>query len=658
MNVSGGVRTAIRAVLATGLMTGLLAVLPQAAVAQAQKPLLVEGTSTIYQRVLAKDEAELFDQPGAGTQIETITPFQPLYVFARQGDTWLQVGRSLVRGPEGWMEAVDTVDWRQNIVVSFSAPTQRQRQLMFDTRASLLGVVEHESPIATARQRRHQVEQDGSADGVVTIEPETAVPLEENFYLLPILDWEEYLHTATWNENMRLLRVASLPLKDEAQREVEEAPLSAGIVFVMDTTVSMQPFIDETRDMVRDIISQIQGTPEGENVRFGAVGFRDSVEAALAATPPRDVEYRTRTFLELTPDQSAADIESSLAQMVEAEASTVGYDEDAIAGVIDAIEMEGWDTAGPNGEPIALRYVIVVSDASPHHPRHPHAAHTLVPAAVLQRAKDKNITLVAIHIISADGALNHEVAEGAYSDMTRVGDTDRPFYIPVDVTAADADVRAEFRQAANPIVDQFVMDTDFARTQELEQASEERDLTVAEEASLAMRLAWLGRQTNASAPDVIEAWTLDYSLEDPTLPALDVRLLVTKNELATMRDIMKEIVAAGEMSRAGGDFFSFLRGAFARMATDQGQLVNTEFDTLDEAVGEFLAELPYRSEIMDITPEEWASLGTRRTAILDRVYSAMTQFEFYHDNPDYWVELYPGQDPGEYVFAMPLEDLP
>ncbi|MEM7744273.1 MAG: vWA domain-containing protein [Pseudomonadota bacterium] len=649
------VQTAIRALAVVIAVIGF----PVLAQAQARKPLLVDGTSTIYQRVLAKDAAVMVDGPG-GQEIGRITPFLPLYVFGTQDDAWLEVGRSLLGGPQGWVDASATVRWRQNIVVSFSTPTARQRQLMFRTRDDLIGVVEHESPIGTARSLRHAVEQQQSAEGVVTIEPEASVPLEENFYLLPILDWEQYLHTPTWNDNMRILKLASLPLKDTGQFApvAEPEPIASGVVFVLDTTTSMEPYIDETRQAVLDIVDRVQGTDGGDLVRFGAVGFRDSVEAAAAATPPRDIEYRTKVYLDLSPDQAPDMVRSSLAEIVEAEQSTVGYDEDSIAGILAALELPGWETAGIDGGPVKQRYVVLITDASPHPPRSPNAEHTLVPSAVLQRARDRGVTLVAVHIKTPDGVLNHQIAERVYREMTQLPTTGRSLYTPVDLTAPDADPRRAFRAVIDGFTEQFAADYDTARTQELLEAQEERELTEVEEASLAMRLAWLGRQTNATAPDVIEAWTLDYSLEDPTLPALDVRLLVTKNELATMRDIMREIVLAGEMGAAGGDFFAFLRGAFARMATDQGQLVNTEFETLDQAVGEFLADLPYRSEIMDITPEQWASMGSRRTAILDRVHSAMTQFEFYHDNPAYWTELYEGQDPGEHVFAMPLMDLP
>ena len=625
--------------------------------AQVRQPLKVEGKQTIFQRVLAKSDSQLHQAP-SGTVTGPITPFQPFYVYGREGADWIEVGRSLLTGPEGWMKAADTVVWKQNIIVSFNNPAVRQRQLMFDTMETLHGVVEHQSGVGMARRLRVKAVQEGpgAAEGVVTIEPENAVPIEENFYLLPILDWKAHEHQSTFNE-VRFLKLASLPLEEEEEQEVEEEPEASGLVFVIDTTSSMEPYIEGTQAAVRDIISEIRDSEAREFVRFGAIGFRDSLEAGLAATPPRDVGYLTREFLALSPDQNPDEVIAKLEQIDATDASTVGFSEDAVAGIYKAIHMQGWDNAGLDGGEIVQRYVVVISDASPKSPSDPYAAYDLVPEHVRLLAEKNRIKLIAIHVKTPDGVANHRVAASAYREMTLLSSGQSNYY-PVDL------IRGGDEQAAyRPVIDKIVefVKGEYERTaEEMRRAQEDGELDALQEASLAMRLDWLGRQANAQAPDVIEAWTMDYSLEDPNLEALDVRLLVTKNELATMRDVLQRIVDAGEDSRNGeeGDFFGLLRTAFAAMSQDSSRLVNTEFETLEDAVGEFLEDLPYRPEILRITPDDWASMGSQRTVILDRVRSSLTTFEYIHDSPQYWTSLYEGQPDGETVYAMPLSELP
>ena len=86
--------------------------------------------------------------------------------------------------------------------------------------------------------------------------------------------------------------------------------------------------------------------------------------------------------------------------------------------------------------------------------------------------------------------------------------------------------------------------------------------------------------------------------------------------------------------------------------------MNEEFETLDQAVGEFLQDLPYSSPILAITEERWNRMGSRKRTIIDRVTSKVRLYQHLHNDPSLWTELYEGQEDGERVFAMPFEALP
>lgn len=646
--------------LAALALLSALSALP--AVAQPRAPLLVEGKQTVFQRALAKTDAVLHEAPD-GTARGPITPFQPLYVYGRQGE-WIEVGRGVASGPEGWTRAASTVEWRQNIVVSLANPAGRERQLMFETEAALMNVVRHESPIGLARDLRRKVLEEGAgaAEGVASIEPADHVDIQQNFYLLPILDWREEEHPMTF-EIMRVLKLASLPLEDAAPTETPQKPLTAGVVFVIDTTRSMQPYIEATQDAVRDIVQRIQASPSGARTRFGAIGFRDSVEAARAVDPARDIGYRTRTFLDVGGDQSPAAVVAAFDAIEEAQASTVGFNEDAASGVWDAIHLPGWETGGEDGGPIELRYVFVISDASPKSPGDPslpESIRALDAASIREVARTKGVTIGAIHLKTPDGVPNHRAAEAAYTELTRVPGDGRPIYAAVDLTDAP-DPGAAFR----PVVEffaNFVAAEAEVSDEERRRAAEEGALEPVEQASLAMRLEWLGRRRDAAAEDLLEVWAVDRSLENPLVPALDRRLLITKNELSTMADVLREISEIGDRTQGEmreGDFFELLRGALARIAQNPAALVDTEFATLDEAVSEYLSDLPYTSPILgEITPDRWLNMGAERRTTLDRVKSRLQLLEHFHDDDRLWTALYEGAPDGERVFAMPFEALP
>lgn len=634
------------------------------AAAQTRAPLTREGSSVVYERVLAKTAARLVAAPGAeGGDGATVRAFQPLYVYGRGEDGWLEVGRGVASGPEGWIGPDDAVAWKQNIVVSFSNPAGRERQVMFETEDGLMNVVSHEFAIGMARELRRKAVEGGpgAAEGVAALEPEEFVDIASHFYLLPILDWKMEEHPMTF-EPMRVLELASLPLdEDEEAPGAVSSPSSAGIAFVIDTTRSMEPYITATQRAVADLIARIRDGEAGARTRFAAIGFRDSPEAAGASG--RDIGYRTRVFLPLSADQSPEAVVAGFGEIEEADASTINFHEDSLSGVWEAINLPGWENGGPDGTPIRQRFVVLITDASPKpqgDPSLPAALRDLDMASVRERALEKGVVLMALHLRTPDGAANHRAAEAAYRTMSQLAGSGRSLYVPVELSGG-GDPGAAFR----PVVEQvanFVAEENQRSTEELRDRALDEELSPLEEASLAMRLAWLGRDRGARADPLLRFWSLDRALENPLLPALDVRLLVTKNELSTMSEVLRAIVEAGETTQAEmreGEFFELLQGALARIAQNPNMLVNTEFETLDEAAGDFLDDLPYQSDILqNITPEEWMNMGSDRRRWLDRVRSRVQLYEHFHDDPALWTALYEGAPAGEHVYAMPLEALP
>jgi hypothetical protein len=613
------------------------------AVAAQERPLLVDGTQSIYQRVLTRPDAVLFDAP-AGSARDQMPAFQPLYVYSRDGE-WMSVGPSPSLGPTGYLRAADSVEWRRNIVASFTNAAGRSRQVMSEQRAQLLALMAHE---ALPQMQAELVAQADSgtldpASGVLAVEPREFVDIRERLYLMPILDHAAELHPADYSPVLAM-EVASLPLLEPAAiGGGTPRGFEAGVVFVIDTTQSMEPYIRGTREAVAAIIEGIRQTDVGPRVHFGGIGFRDNTDPVPA------LGYRTAVIHPLSRAEPPEAFLAALDGTEVATVSSIGFNEDALAGVEDAIIQTDWDKGGA---PFGGRYVVLVTDAGPKDPNDPNARSDIGTRELQVLAEENGIALMTLHLRTSGGASNHAYAEARYRELSRYGDLN--FYYPIgggDEAAFEAQVRA--------LVASLTDHVRVAAGQAPKAAPDPQDDL--ERLGLAMRLRFLGQAQGTEAPDVIRAWVADRALEDPTKSAITPRLLLTRNELSSMTTILQEILSLAEATQGADDpsmFFRQVQDAVARLAVNPDLVVNTGFETLGGAVGEFLLGLPYRSQIMDLTEERWINAGTERREIIDGLRQKLSLYRQIHNDPANWTALYDGAPDGEHVYAMPFAVLP
>ncbi|MFM7691734.1 MAG: hypothetical protein ACKPAC_20105, partial [Alphaproteobacteria bacterium] len=80
------------------LVLGLFCIAPvvEASAQQAaRQPLLMEGRSALFQRVILRPGARLAERPDANAPAQPTPGFGVFYVYARQGsgaDAWLEIG--------------------------------------------------------------------------------------------------------------------------------------------------------------------------------------------------------------------------------------------------------------------------------------------------------------------------------------------------------------------------------------------------------------------------------------------------------------------------------------------------------------------------------------------------------------------------------------
>ena len=187
---------------------------------------------------------------------------------------------------------------------------------------------------------------------VLALEPETFIDIQRNFYLLPILEAETIQRRD--GTQMRMLEVISAPAElRQAPQQADPSRLRdfrGGIVFVIDSTISMQAYIDRTREAIRHIIGRIGDSAVRDNFRFGMVAYR----ADISARP--QLEYVTRLVAAPDLSQPPAAILPALETVRAAAVPTERFDEDAIAGLRVAIDQVDWSAFGG-------RYVVLITDA-------------------------------------------------------------------------------------------------------------------------------------------------------------------------------------------------------------------------------------------------------------------------------------------------------
>ena len=230
--------------------------------AAADKPLVMEGKKTLYQRVLSTPDARIYESPDNSAESSEMTPFSVLYVYQKNAG-WINVGHDSFGKTVGWMHKDETIVWNQALTVSFKDPQDIQRVMLFNSKQSIQQLVDDYDVDAYQALYQSVVNGVASKDSpVIAIQPEAHVEIRENFYLVPIKQHEDvYLG----NEQARLLEIASVPLEDNI---VEDSSLEgpgavarsyrSGIHFVIDSTASMGPYIDRTREAVAKVYSAIE----------------------------------------------------------------------------------------------------------------------------------------------------------------------------------------------------------------------------------------------------------------------------------------------------------------------------------------------------------------------------------------------------------------
>ena len=644
------------AVMVSCLVTVLLtlALTPTSMAQDRLVPLRLEGKKTLYQRVLTRLGAEIRENPeGQSPVIVRVPPFSIYYVYDRKqtdGREWVQVGPSSHADVSGWIAAEQLVPWKQMLAGFFTQAGNRYPALFLRDRDTLAELLESELGASRAGRMREEAARGGADSPVVALEPDTYIDLQKNFYLLPILD--HYQADDDFATKLLKVAVVNANLQEQGAKAAtgEEADPLAGfkvaITFVIDTTLSMDPYIEQTRDAIRRICDKTQTTPWRKRFNFAVIAFRDS----LKARP--ELAYTWRRVADFKDGRDCDALLREAESIGEATISSKGFTEDAYAGVHAALTELDW-------KPFGGRYIVLITDASARSGSNRYSSTRLNAEELSSKAHAQGVAVLALHLLTPEGKQDHERAAGQYRALSTWPNLE-PFYYPLPAGADQFGVEVE--QLADELIGQLGKDvTEYLEggSRRERQASDRRSRHI-DQLGHAMRLAYLGRIRDTAAPEVFEAWVAERNVQDRRRLALEIRVLLTKDQLSDLQTALRQVVEAGDLTDlAPEDFFNQVRKLLVVAQRDSSELARAK--TLGDSVvlGEYLDGLPYRSALTGIDQESWLAMGAgERQEIIDDIEAKIQLYQDIHDDPDLWVTLDDDHSKGDSFYPLLLIDLP
>lgn len=623
----------------------------------------------------------LLSLPGAqlmrrGEYPKELAPFTILYTHGRidAGDErWFEVGRSR-ETVEGRIRESETEEWRSMLVMQYASQAGRERAVFFrePDDVSVILRSHFNGPESSRNFYADLYSGDFDGDRIMAIEPERPVRSDRAPYFMPIIDFRRDVFDNLEETPVFLLQLAAVNLQTASRFDADPVgeakttgpnatalrEMRAGIVFVVDTTISMGPYIDAVREFLHFMRSEADRVAPGQ-VDFGLLGYRDYLDHN-----PR-LEYLVRTYLPLGP-QNRTTFDSAVASIRPSSVPTQDWREDAFAGVQTAIDRLDW-------QPYDARFLVLVTDAGARTVGDPLAADPeLGPQQIGRLAERRGISLQIMHMQTPEGQSDHPIATELYRNVVQAsGDAASRYYmIRGDAPARFADalsqagtailasletmsqgqmIEREALAGNDPILQDLLDPT----TVRLETAADARQVASAfGDQFFVFQQEYLGRLEEGEAPDFYRAWVADRDLINPAVASMQVKVLVTRNQLSDLAARLRDIVRRLDERETG------TQDAFLTIAGLSGITTYDPNLAISDLLPEYLSNLPYVSTFMNLTAEQWASLGLQQQGeLLAQVRDRINLLEAINLSSAGWLPL-PGRTDGEEVYPLNLDDLP
>jgi hypothetical protein len=381
----------------------------------------------------------------------------------------------------------------------------------------------------------------------------------------------------------------------------------------------MGPYIDRTREAVEKVYSAIDKQGLTSQVGFGLTAYRDNIDQRP------ELEYLTRRYVSLQEGSNAKQFLDSVNTLSPSEISSRDFREDAYAGVKSAIEDTDWDK-------FDARYVVLITDAGPRESRDSLGATRLSAQALRQFAFDRGISIWVLHLRTPAALADHEKAESLYKELSYfpgIGD----FYYGVRLGEVD-EFGNVLEVLANQITQQVLATTngvpplpmpgqDTGQTQLAQLQDRVAKL------GNALRMRYLQKESGQPLPAVFDAWMVDRDFFNPERSAVDVRVLLTRDQLSDLKNVMQQVLELAEEGvLSPQNFIDDLKSLAAAVSRDPSAVAGREY----------IEDLPYTGEVMDLTLETWEEWSAKgQIEFMYRLEGKINYYQALHDHTDLWV---------------------
>lgn len=669
-----------------------------------REPLLMEGKTTLYQRVLTTPSCKLHAKADASDAGKEIAPLSQYYVYSDTGAT-VEVGADTTGKIAGFLDKSCTVPWKMQLALHFTNSANRNRALIFEQEAGLDNIIDSDDGAQQYKKLYETASKGGQAEGVISIEPDKYVDPSKNFYLLPILNSVEsiypdgnfvYKHeiasvTAKDSKSSTdtaakakggdaAAKAASAQATTKANAAASKASNSddpyvvafkSAIVFVIDSSISMRPYIERTKQAINSIYKSIESNNLNDSVHFGIVSFR----ADTKSTP--GLEYTTKMYLKPGEAVDAKTFNEKVATLDQAKVSSTQFDEDAYAGINMALQDINWNNYGG-------RYIVLITDAGAIDAGDKQSSTGMDANSLRLEAQHYGAAVYTMHLLTKSGAKNHKKAKDQYEILSFNQILNKPLYYPVNagdvkafgsmVDTLSSSLTAQVKRA---VMGQMSAGSSLAASDKLKvEADKHKDandigkkptndqekalVNDSDKLGLAMQLAYLGRVTGAKSPDFLQGWMYDRDVENHNTAVCTPVVLVNRNQLSDLYTLVNGVLESGIAGQlSSDDMFSQLKALAAQMGRDPNQLSKSKSIGEMGIMGELLDDLPYKSMIANLSPEDWYNLGSQeQERIVRALENSLNYIQHCAGDNDRFIKLNVDADTSDEVYPIPLDALP
>lgn len=645
-------------------------------------PIVRDDGTGLFRRVLLKPGGKSYsdrvkgDDPEAG---EVTRALDIQYVFA-ETDGWVSIARrsDTAEVDRKWIKVEHTVEWNHMLSLRYREPKGQGRVLFFDneiaagrmlSRPELPKIHEYLTTSASADELRDA--------GVVALQDDS-YPWGLSNYVMPITNYREVerdgqiltlvkiASIAGWknakvpdqalslsgaDHQKRISKVAIKPEPGGAQCQSNSLmDLRHQVVFLIDTTISMGPYIEGVKRIATRWESEINRRGLQDKFRFGVVAYRNNMDA-----PPQAgrLEYVRKKFLSPDANATADRFVRAVQQLRPANVSTHEFNEDVAAG-LEAALSHNWNSE------CGLRLIYLITDAGALAENDPKAMlfkRSISLFNLSERAKSNNVRLNVVHLQTPEARAAGNAGSAAETYRSLLGNDRYTFIRDGNRSAFD-----QYLDGVGGVIEQIAKEatgTGVAANATSNNPSLPSEMILND--LFAVQQTFIGQLAGSEVPVFVDLWTSDRDLADLDDTVLEIGVMLTRNQLSALAEQLSELVAGVDAeTRDSASFFKMLQIISAGTSSDPIAVTvqGASEAELGQRLPSWLKGLPYRSQVLSIDETDWRSMSDiRKSELVFRLKEKLNNYQDRERESSKWIR-FDDRSGGSEITFIPLSWMP